>query len=151
MAQSSCFLSPFFVPFTYLETLLAVTGSVHLGLRLLINWPPLSQPFPLPPHSKFPVPSLNMRLTMTTLRIRLLSSGTLWRRCVLLYTNWWRELFTAIHKLMEGLCTLYTNWWRELCTAIHQLMEGTVYCYSPTYGGAVYWYTPIDGGNCVLL
>jgi hypothetical protein len=38
MAQSLCFftpladplLPPFFVPFTYLETLLAVTGSVHL-------------------------------------------------------------------------------------------------------------------------
>ncbi len=41
MAQSPCFftplakplLSPFFVPFTYLETLLLVTGSFHLGLR----------------------------------------------------------------------------------------------------------------------
>jgi hypothetical protein len=30
-------LLPFLIPFTYLETLLAVTGSVHLGLRLLIN------------------------------------------------------------------------------------------------------------------
>jgi hypothetical protein len=29
--------SSFFVPFTYLETLLALTGSVHLGLRLLVN------------------------------------------------------------------------------------------------------------------
>ncbi len=45
MAQSPCFLFPladspllpFLVPFTYLETLLAVTGSVHLGLRLLVN------------------------------------------------------------------------------------------------------------------
>ena len=45
MAQSLCFLSPlaespllpFRTPFTYLETLLAVTGSVHLGLRLLVN------------------------------------------------------------------------------------------------------------------
>jgi hypothetical protein len=44
MAQSPCLaplaeslLSPFFIPFTYLETLLAVTGSVHLGLRLLVN------------------------------------------------------------------------------------------------------------------
>ncbi len=49
MARSPCFLTPlaehpsnpflppFFVPFTYLETLLAVTGSVHLGLRLLVN------------------------------------------------------------------------------------------------------------------
>jgi hypothetical protein len=30
-------VSSLFVPFTYLETLLAVTGSVHLGLRLLVN------------------------------------------------------------------------------------------------------------------
>jgi hypothetical protein len=30
-------LLPFLVPFTYLETLLAVTESVHLGLRLLVN------------------------------------------------------------------------------------------------------------------
>ncbi len=45
IAQSSCFLSPHAeslllplrIPFTYLETLLAVTGSVHLGLRLLVN------------------------------------------------------------------------------------------------------------------
>jgi hypothetical protein len=45
MAQSPCFLSlladslllHFLIPFTYLETLVAVTGSVHLGLRLLVN------------------------------------------------------------------------------------------------------------------
>ncbi len=45
MAQSPCFFIPLadppFVPFlcplTYLETLLAVTGSVHLGPRLLVN------------------------------------------------------------------------------------------------------------------
>jgi hypothetical protein len=59
MGQSPCFLSPladspllpFRIPFTYLETLLAVTGSVHLDPRLLVNWPTLSQPFPqsLPP------------------------------------------------------------------------------------------------------
>jgi hypothetical protein len=30
-------LLPFLVPLTYLETLLAVTGSVHLGPRLLVN------------------------------------------------------------------------------------------------------------------
>jgi hypothetical protein len=30
-------LLPFLIPFTYLETLLAVTGSVHPGLRLLVN------------------------------------------------------------------------------------------------------------------
>jgi hypothetical protein len=45
MAQSPCsFISPcrfpllpFLILFTYLETLLAVTESVHLGLRLLVN------------------------------------------------------------------------------------------------------------------
>jgi hypothetical protein len=31
------FLLPLRIPSTYLETLLAVTGSVHLGLRLLVN------------------------------------------------------------------------------------------------------------------
>jgi hypothetical protein len=30
-------LLPFLIPFTYLETLLAVTGSVHPGLGLLVN------------------------------------------------------------------------------------------------------------------
>jgi hypothetical protein len=29
--------APLSSPFTYLETLLAVTGFVHLGLRLLVN------------------------------------------------------------------------------------------------------------------
>jgi hypothetical protein len=28
---------PLLIPFTYLETLLAVTGSIHPGLRLLVN------------------------------------------------------------------------------------------------------------------
>ncbi len=45
MARSPCFLSPladslllpFPTPFYLLGTLLAVTGSVHLGLRLLVN------------------------------------------------------------------------------------------------------------------
>ncbi len=59
------FFSPCWFPFaplsnpsfTYLETLLAVAGPVHLGLRLLVNWPPLSQPFPQtlpPPNSQNP-------------------------------------------------------------------------------------------------
>ncbi len=30
-------LLPLRIPFTSLETLLAVTGSIHLGLRLLVN------------------------------------------------------------------------------------------------------------------
>jgi hypothetical protein len=67
MVQSPYFYSPCWFPFVpflcplyLLGTLLAVTGSVHLVLRLLVNWPPLSQPFPFPPHSKFPVPRLNI-------------------------------------------------------------------------------------------
>ncbi len=83
MAQSPCFYSPcwipfapFFVPFTYLETLLAVTGSVHLGLRLLVNWPPLPQPFPIPSPLQIPNTQVTKRLTMTTSIIRLLLSGT---------------------------------------------------------------------------
>jgi hypothetical protein len=50
-------LLPFPTPLNLLGTLLAVTGSVHLGLRLLVNWPPLSQPFPQslpPPNSQKP-------------------------------------------------------------------------------------------------
>ncbi len=49
--------APFSSPLYLLGTLLAVTGSVHLGLSLLANWPPLSQPFPqsLPsPNSQNP-------------------------------------------------------------------------------------------------
>ncbi len=51
-------LLPFPIPFYLLGTLLAVTGSVHLGLRLLVNWPSLTQPFPKPSPSKFPEPKL---------------------------------------------------------------------------------------------
>jgi hypothetical protein len=84
MAQSPCFLFPLadslllplLVPFTYLETLLAVTGSVHLGLRLLVNRPPLSQPFPNPSPLQIPSTQVTRRLTKTTSRIRLLLSGT---------------------------------------------------------------------------
>ncbi len=90
MAHSPCFLSSLadsllpslLVPFTYLETLLAVTGSVHLGLRLLINWPPLSQPFPTPSPLQIPSAQVTKRLTKMTSRIRLLLSGT-----ALLYTS----------------------------------------------------------------
>ncbi len=64
------------IPFTYLETLLAVTGSIHPGLRLLVNWPPLSQPFPNPFPLQIPRTQVTKRLTMTTSRIRLLLSRT---------------------------------------------------------------------------
>ncbi len=62
MAHSPCFLPPladfpllpFLTPFYLFGTLLAVTGSVHLGLRLLVNWPPLSHPFPKPSPLQIP-------------------------------------------------------------------------------------------------
>ncbi len=67
------FYSPCWIPFVpflcslyLLRTLLAVTGSVHLGLRLLVNWPPLSQPFPTPSPLQIHSTQVNKRLTMTT-------------------------------------------------------------------------------------
>jgi hypothetical protein len=69
-------LLPFLIPFTYLETLLSVTGSVHLGLRLLVNWPPLSSTLPIPSPLQIPRTQDNKRLTATTSRIWLLLSGT---------------------------------------------------------------------------
>ncbi len=73
------FCSPFWPLFTYMETLLAVTGSAHLGLRLLVNWLPISHPLPQslpPPNSRNPG---YQRPTMTTLRIWHLLFGTITR------------------------------------------------------------------------
>ncbi len=69
-------LLPFLTPFHLLGALLAVTGAVHLGLRLLVNWPPLSQPSPQPSPLQIPRTQVTQRLTKTTLRIRHLLSGT---------------------------------------------------------------------------
>ncbi len=68
--------SPFWPLFTYLETLLAVTGSVHLGLRLLVNWPPLLNPFPNPSPLQIPRTRFIKRLIKATSWIRRLLSGT---------------------------------------------------------------------------
>ncbi len=88
MAHSPCSLSPPadsplspFVPlsnlFYLLGTLLAVTGSVHLGLRLLVNWPPLSQPFPQTLPLQIPRTPITQHLTKTTSgTIQRLMSGT---------------------------------------------------------------------------
>jgi hypothetical protein len=62
--------------FHLLGTLLAVTGSIHLGLRLLVNRPPLSQPSPQPSPLQITRTQVTQRLTKTTLRIRHLLSGT---------------------------------------------------------------------------
>ncbi len=85
MAQSPCFftpladppLSPFFVPFTYLEPSLLWQDPSTLVSGYSQTDLPFLNPSPFPPHSKFPVPRLNMRLTTTTSRIRLLLSGTI--------------------------------------------------------------------------
>jgi hypothetical protein len=71
-------LAPHSTPFYLLGTLLAVTGSVRLGLRLLVNWPPLSHPFPKPSPLQIPRTPATQRLTKTTSgRIRRLLSGTI--------------------------------------------------------------------------
>ncbi len=57
--------APLSVPSYLLGTLLAVTGSVHLGLRLLVNWPPLTQPSPQPPPFQIPRTPITQRLTKT--------------------------------------------------------------------------------------
>jgi hypothetical protein len=68
---------PFLTPFYLLGTLLAVTGSVHLSPRLFVNWPPLTQPFSLPPSLSQLLKPVTPRLTTTTLGItRHLLSGT---------------------------------------------------------------------------
>ncbi len=65
-------------PFYLLWTLLAVTGIVHLGLRLLVNWPSLPHPSPKPSPLQIPRTPTAQRLTRTTSgTIRLPLSGTL--------------------------------------------------------------------------
>ncbi len=107
------FLLPFLVPFTYLETLLAVTGSVHLGLRLLVNWPPPSQPFPNPSPLQIPRTQVIKRLTMTTSIIRLLLSGTVnvltfWRHFILLTFNGQRTRVIFLKPLMPKAVTFFS-------------------------------------------
>ncbi len=66
------FLLPSLVPFTYLETLLAVTGSVQVACKLTSPFSTLPNPSPL----QIPSTQVTKRLTMTTSRIWLLLSGT---------------------------------------------------------------------------
>ncbi len=85
MAHSPYFISPCwsslalpFVLFYLLGTLLAVTGSVHLSPRLLVNWLSLTQPSPF----QIPRVPITPRLTKTTSGMtRHLLSGTV--RCLL--------------------------------------------------------------------
>jgi hypothetical protein len=83
MAQSPCLLFPLLIPFvpflvpllTWKPSLLWQNPSTLVSDYSQTDLPFLN-PFPFPLHSKFPVPRLNMRLTTTTSRIRLLLSGT---------------------------------------------------------------------------
>ncbi len=62
MAQSPClFYSPCWFPLLpFLSPLLTWKPSfVHLGLRLLVNWPPLPQPLPIPSPSQIPSTQVN--------------------------------------------------------------------------------------------
>jgi hypothetical protein len=99
MAQSPClFYFPLLIPFLFLlltwKPSLLWQDLVHLGLRLLLNGPPLPHPFPFPPHPKFPVPRLNMRLTTTTSRTRLLLSGTILSKNIGYFLSWAGERHT---------------------------------------------------------
>ncbi len=88
IAQSPCFCSPcqfpfasFPFPFTYLETLLGMIGSRPPWPRVTRKLTsPFLNPFPFPPHSKFPASLLRFpqhsTLIRTTTRSRLPESGT---------------------------------------------------------------------------
>jgi hypothetical protein len=55
----------------------AVTGIVHLSLRLLVNWPHSPHPSPnYPTPSKFPTPTVWRQTTTTSGIFRFLLSGT---------------------------------------------------------------------------
>ncbi len=66
MARSPCsfyslcsFYSPCWFPFTYWKPSLLWQDLVHLGLRLLVNWPPLSQLLPIPSPSQISSTQVN--------------------------------------------------------------------------------------------
>jgi hypothetical protein len=115
------FVSPCWFPFAPLSsplylpgTLRAVTGSVHLGLRLLVNWPPLSQSFPQSLPLQHPRTQVTKRLTMTTLRIRLLLSGTVTILCKRLTASlpwvWIKEIkCMMVVNFMHGLFLTWTQ------------------------------------------
>ncbi len=95
-------------PLYLLGTLLAVTGSVHLGLRLLVNLPPLPQPFPIPSPLQIPCTQVAKRLTKTTSRIRLLLSGTV--HTVTLKNNTMgraSSIDCSVSQNLRGYCSSY--------------------------------------------
>ncbi len=132
-------LLPFQPPFYLLGTPLAVTGSVHLGLRLLVNWPPLFHPLPNPPPSKFPGTPTIQHLTKTTSgRIWHLLSGTSSTPVITVYIytyctvgNLERERERALHRWIYGIYLLSIgSWERQILTL--RWME-YIYSYIHTY------------------
>ncbi len=93
--------------FYLLRTLLAVTGSVHFGLRLLVNWPPLSHPFPKPSPLQIPWTPITQRLTKTTSGIiRHLLSGTICYAYI-----WYPCTFSPfLHLLSEQTLATFSIW-----------------------------------------
>jgi hypothetical protein len=107
---SSPFL-PLCTPFYLLGTLLAVTGIVHLGLRLLVNWPPLSYPSPRPSPLQIPRTPTAQRLTKTTSGIiRHLLSGTLTTRFTTVYCRW---LYVRIIRITVYLRSTLLEWQQD--------------------------------------
>ncbi len=120
--------SLFYFPLTYLETLLAVIGSRPPWSRVTRK---LAPPFSTPPHSKFPVPRLIVRLTTATSRSRLLLSGTFTmgdKKKLRQETNVFYKLpsnFLTNHPICKfkkpdtarciGITTLLSNWTFDLC------------------------------------
>ncbi len=96
------FVSPLPPPYL-LGTLLAVTGSVHLGLRLLVNWPPLSQPFTQTLPLQIPRTPTAQRLTKTTSGIiRRLLSGTI-------IVMWLCLIISPISFFVHNFCLCLTH------------------------------------------
>ncbi len=113
-------LFPFLTPFYLLGTLLAVTGSVHLGLRLLVNWPPLSHP--PPPNSQnpnSPAPHYDDLRTNPASSVRNKSSNMILLLCstsaakmlVLCspvpYIEWWHDPVTLFHFSCKNVCFMF--------------------------------------------
>jgi hypothetical protein len=77
-----------------------VTGIVHLGLSLLVNWPPpLSHPSPKPSPLQIPRTPTAQRLTKTTSGIfRLLLSGTIIYQYICWFIQFLPPLDLAVHS-----------------------------------------------------
>ncbi len=123
----------------------AVTGIVHLPLRLLVNWPRFAPPFTHPTHPlQIPRTPTAPRLTMTTSGIfRLLLSGTLpfqhrWTQLLKQQTS-----FTVYHLPTEenklpfsvSVCSKQTEVCRFRFLYIYIYIYRKQYCFAHWEGG----------------